>query len=270
MYATQSWPSNVNIFTKDVLERVYVEELDCDVYGASFTGNVARSDLLEGFTPVNSERLNFMVLHGEVGGGEYRSITEKQLSLCGMDYVALGHIHAQSGIRLAGKTAYAWPGCPQGRGFDECGEKGVYEGTVGKGKAEMHFMPLASKRYEIVRIPADGVTSNAELAARCRQLAQPDADVFMRFQLVGHVPMGLEINSSFLKEECEGFAELEIVDDTALEVEWESLKEERSLRGAFVQRLLPLLQSEDERTRRVAQMALRAGLSALEGEKVTL
>ncbi len=48
-----------------------------------------------------------------------------------MDYVALGHIHAYSGARTAGRVPYAWPGCPEGRGYDECGEKGVIIADVG-------------------------------------------------------------------------------------------------------------------------------------------
>ena len=42
-----------------------------------------------------------------------------------MDYIALGHIHKFSGIKRIGNTYYAYSGCPEGRGFDEEGDKGI-------------------------------------------------------------------------------------------------------------------------------------------------
>ena len=35
------------------------------------------------------------------------------------------HTHRFGGVQRAGGTVYAWPGCMEGRGFDETGEKGV-------------------------------------------------------------------------------------------------------------------------------------------------
>ena len=54
-----------------------------------------------------------------------------------MDYIALGHRHSFSGINIAGRTHFAYSGCPQGRGFDELDEKGKYNvyganGIIGK------------------------------------------------------------------------------------------------------------------------------------------
>ena len=77
-----------------------------------------------------------MCLHGEVGvpGSRYDPISEAELARSGMAYIALGHAHAFSGLRRAGDSFYAWPGCPEGRGFDETGDKGVIVADVRAGE----------------------------------------------------------------------------------------------------------------------------------------
>ena len=55
-----------------------------------------------------------------------------------------------------GKTFYAYPGCAAGRGFDELGEKGVLCGTVSEDGAEMRFVPMANRRYEILTVDITG------------------------------------------------------------------------------------------------------------------
>ena len=62
----------------------------------------------------------------------------------------------------AGRTTFAYPGCPEGRGFDELGEKGFLFGEVGPDGADMAFVPFARRHYQILR--AD-VTDAAPLDA---------------------------------------------------------------------------------------------------------
>lgn len=70
-----------------------------------------------------------------------------KLPASGLHYLALGHSHSASGLKRAGKTYYAWPGCPEGRGFDETGDKGVYLGQLEGGRVSLDFVPLARRRY---------------------------------------------------------------------------------------------------------------------------
>ena len=63
-----------------------------------------------------------------------------------------------SGIKTAGKTRYAYPGCPEGRGFDEMGEKGIIFGEVSKGWADMKFIPLSGRQYRIFEMDLTGET----------------------------------------------------------------------------------------------------------------
>lgn len=106
----------------------------------------------------------------------YRPIPLQQIAQSGLDYLALGHVHACSGVQLAGKTAYAYPGCPEGRGFDELGDKGFLAGEVDKGSVKLRFVPFAKRRYEIVTVD---VTGREPLEAICEALPQhTEADIY--------------------------------------------------------------------------------------------
>ena len=50
-------------------------------------------------------------------------ITINDIANINCDYVALGHVHKGSKVDYVNGTAYAYPGCIEGRSFDECGKK---------------------------------------------------------------------------------------------------------------------------------------------------
>ena len=65
-----------------------------------------------------------------------------------------------------GNTFWAYPGCPEGRGFDELGDKGVLVVTVDDGGAvSAEFVPLARRRYEILTVDVTGAESPAAALA---------------------------------------------------------------------------------------------------------
>ena len=145
-YGRILWPENVHVFTRDAMTKIDFPQYDCTVYGAAFTApSVPDGSVLDGFAVPDDERVHLLVLHGELGGKDspYRPLTEAQLAATGADYAALGHRHTFSGVGRAGRTFYAYPGCIEGRGFDETGQKGVLCGTVEPGLARLQFVPSA-------------------------------------------------------------------------------------------------------------------------------
>ena len=164
-YLTEDWGERVHIFKSDTIERIRLEQ--CDVYGAAFTAQEMPS-LFDGFAVADPDRLNLMVLHGDLQANSvYNFISAEAIAASGLDYLALGHIH-KGEVRKFGKTVCAWPGCLMGRGFDECGEKGVYKVTLDKTACRTEFIPLRTRKYEILTVEAgdDALASvNAALPA---------------------------------------------------------------------------------------------------------
>lgn len=154
-WLTELWPENVHIFTHPVIETQELEDLDCTVIGAGYTG-MDCPGLLSDYVPRHHTRYSVGVLHGDPTqlSSPYCPITTEQVKRSGLDYLALGHIHKGDSFR-AGKTLCAWPGCPQGRGYDETGEKGALLVTLEE-TAEATFLPLDGPRFYDLETTVDG------------------------------------------------------------------------------------------------------------------
>ena len=100
--------------------------------------------------------MDLLCLHADVGvpNSRYCPVSESELAGSGMDYAALGHVHKFSGLQRAGDCFWAYPGCPEGRGFDESGEKGAVIADVEPGRVNLRFVPLGTRRYEVLELDA--------------------------------------------------------------------------------------------------------------------
>lgn len=262
-YATLDWPENVHIFRSERIERVELDGLSCAVYGAAFTDEAQYASLLEGFSAPDDGLINIMTLHAELERAEsrYDPITREQIATSGLDYLALGHMHSFDGVHTAGKTAYAYSGCPEGRGFDECGDKGFLCGSVGAGKVDIKFVPFALRRYHDLTADVSDKTPEDALRAIMPDTAASDV---CRVTFVGETDeRGVDIKS--LEESFSPlFFRLSLRDETLLRRDvWERARED-SLRGLFLRELHEKLASADAEERERIERAARFGLAALD------
>lgn len=262
---------NVHVFREPSITCEALPELGVRVFGAAFTERY-RTPPLAGFeAEKDGDTIDIMALHGEVGNpaSPYGAVTEEQLARSGMDYVALGHVHSFSGLRKAGNTFYAWPGCPEGRGFDETGEKGVIVAEIEPGACRLEFVPLAGRRYEV--LPVD--ITDAPDAARAVEAAlgrDASRDIY-RVLLTGQTDEAPDTRALYRALEGRFFA-LELRDETRLRRDVWAGRDGDSLKGLFLSRLWAMLESaDDDRERERITQAARWGLRAMEnGEEPPL
>lgn len=270
-WARLDFAENVHVFTGNEIECVALPELGVRVWGAAFTGKYRTPPLLDFEAEKDGDILDIMVLHGEVGdpASPYGAITEAQLCRCGMDYVALGHIHSFSGLRRAGDTFYAWPGCPEGRGFDETGEKGVIVAELAPGQCRAALVPIPGRRYEIARVD---VTTQPDALAAVRAALPDDTDRdIYRLLLTGETDEAPDL--AVLRRELEGsFFGLELRDETTLRRDIWAERGDDSLKGLFLQYLWErLAAAPGEAGKEKIRRAARYGLLAMEnGEEPPL
>lgn len=261
-YARTLWPENVHIFRENTLEKLEFPQYDCTVYGAAFTGGKAGAP--EPFT-ARGEGVKLLALHGEVGpeGSRYRSLTPAWLEQSGVDYAALGHVHQHRGVQQAGGVAYAYPGCPEGRGFDELGEKGFLFGTVDRGSARLHFVPFARRRYAVTEVD---ITDTDPAQAVMDALRGREEDI-CRVVLTGQSDEKAEL--ARLTEQLSDFCwQLELRDRTRARQDlWQGCGEE-SLRGLFLAQLREEYDRADEAGRAAVEQAVRFGLAAMENREL--
>ena len=257
-YAGTAWPDNVHIFTSVQPEGVELPELGCVVHGAAFTTPQADRSPLMGFSAPRDGRIHLMTLHGDVAGqGRYGPIRPEDIAESGLTYLALGHIHACSSLQRAGETCWAYPGCPEGRGFDETGEKGVLSVTVEDDHTvSARFVPLAGRRYEIVEADVTGKDS-AEEALRAVLPPSPSGDC-CRILLTGQRSFGAPDLAALTALAQPSYFSVSVRDNTRpLRDLWQRAGED-SLTGLVLRALKGEKELEDR------ELAARFALAALE------
>ena len=264
-YARQSWPENVHIFRGGALEAVELPELGCVVHGAAFTAPERTDQVLAGFAAPADGHVHILCLHGEVNApaSQYGPITREQIAASGLTYLALGHIHQCSGVQRQGDSFWAYPGCPEGRGFDELGDKGVLAGTVERGRVSLDFVPLCRRRYHI--LTADVTGRNPRQALEEAMPATASDDV-CRVIFTGETgEAGIDL-AGLTEDYRDRFYALELRDQTRVSRDiWDRAGED-SLRGLFLRDLRARYDAaEDEAEREKIAAAVRFGLAALEG-----
>ena len=254
-------PSNVHVFTSPDFDGVVPGELGVRVWGAAFTDNYCEGKLAELRIPRQDGFIELVCLHGEVGvpASRYNPMTEAEIAATRADYIALGHNHGFSGLRKAGNTFYAWPGCPEGRGFDECGEKGVIIAEVGPGKARVRFVPTAARRYEKLSVDA--------LELDSFRLPEGAADNVYELTVTGETDKEPDLAALYRALEPRVFA-LRLKDETRIRRDvWERAGED-SLRGVFLGMLREKYASaRTDAEREEITRAARWGLAALDGRE---
>ncbi len=266
-YLSTPWPENVHIFTSRNISSVYLEDCGCEVYGAGFTAP-AMPSLLEGFHVHDEDCINLMVLHGdaETAQSTYNPISKEQIAQSGLHYLALGHIHKRQDPIMAGKTAYGWPGCAMGRGYDELGEKGVFITEVSSAGVNTVFHPLAARKYEILSVEC----GHDPLAAILAVLPQDTSRDIYRIYLTGRCESAPDIPS--LTQALEGrFFSLQLRDRTERTVDvWQNAGQD-TLQGQFLALLMAKMASaETEEEKALCRLAAELGLRAMEGREEEL
>ena len=240
-------------------------QLGCTVWGRAFYDSRQTDSPLAGFRAPEGKGVQIMCVHGDTAPqSEYGPLSPAEIETSGLDYLALGHIHQGSGLRRAGRTFWAYPGCPEGRGFDELGQKGVLYVELEEDRAQDQLLPLGRRQYEI--LPVD-VTGKEPLEAVLAALPQDTSEHIYRIVLTGE---GESPNLPALERElAPRFYGLTLRDQTRLPTDLWKRREEDTLTGLFLRAMWTKCQEEPEE--RTYQMAARFGLAALEGgEDVSL
>ena len=268
LWARLKFPDNVFIFRTDAIQTLELEEIGVRVFGAAYTDRSCRP-LLEGF---HAEKypgtLNLLCLHAEVDAKDsrYCPVSSARLAGSGIDYAAFGHVHKASGLLRSGDTWYSWPGCPEGRGFDETGDRFVNLVEIDRetGHAEMRPVSIGMRRYEILRVD---ISENEPLLAIHALLPENTEKDIYRIILTGETESAPDTDA--IQNSLESlFFHLQVRDETRPRRDiWEKTGTD-TLRGIFLAKCRERYDaagSEEEKT--LIEMAVRYGLAAMENRE---
>lgn len=218
-------------------------------------------------------KYNIVTMHGQLA--EYKSkdktetISLDDLKNKNIDYLALGHVHGYRMQRLDARGVYCYPGCLEGRGFDECGEKGfvVLDVDTTTRTATSEFVTIAARTLYTLPVDVTGILTTQEAAVRMEEAiakTQYASKSLIKFVLQGEVDVECELETSFLEEQfAEYFYFVKVYDETKLLVSYQDYEKDASLKGEFI-RMVSASDLTDEEKSQV----IRAGILALQGEEI--
>lgn len=274
VWKTVPLPSNLRLFDRGITALDFPEKDTC-IWGAGFNARYSDGFLPNGFSVSDHSLLNIGVLHADISSvqSRYAPISAEQIADCGLDYLALGHIHKRSRIDRIGTTYCSYCGSPLGRGFDETGAHGVYLGELGKDFCDLKFREIPNSMYLSVKIDISGAdtafaAANIILGSLYQKYGTDFSDNLYRITLCGTADFN-SFNTATLSAALGNKLKFcELTDRTSSsERELAALSRESSLRGIFVTKMLEKIQNADSAEGKNELIsALRLGVSAFETE----
>lgn len=217
---------------------------------------------------LREDRLNIVMMHGQeaTDGKGANLFALSKLKNRNIDYLALGHIHRYHEVALDNRCTACYCGCPEGRGFDECGPKGyVLLETDGVGLRHQ-FVPMSRRQLHTVSCDITGIPSQPELEnAMLAAVEHIPSSHMVKVVLTGEVDESLQpspLRLTQLLSERFYFAKVE--DESRLLLDPADYLHSVSLKGEFVRRVYAQSNWTEEEKQRV----IACGFSALRGEEM--
>ncbi len=259
--ATAEIPSNLKLFS-DSWGTFYYGEVA--ITGAELNSNNCRG--IYDSLVVDPEKFNIVVLHGAKAYTSGEDIVNLgSLADKGIDYLALGHYHSFECGKLDNRGEWCYSGCLEGRGFDECGDKGFVLLEIEGKTYNKRFVKAAKRNIESVICDISGLFDMGEIHNKVINTVDPiDRDSMVRLSLSGDIPEESNKDITFLNEKLNAmFYFAKVVDDTRVKINPEDYANDVSLKGEFIRRVMAADLSEETRSR-----VIECGLSALKGREV--
>lgn len=216
---------------------------------------------------LNENDINIVMLHGQESMYDAKIdadiINLKALENKHIDYLALGHIHSYKVERLDKRGKYIYSGCLEGRGFDECGEKGFVLVEVENKKVKHTFVPFAYRRLHEENVDITGLESLRSLEKAITDKTNSiNPDDLVKVNLVGTYTTNTKKDILRFNQLLENkFFFGRVKDKTTIKINIDDYKNDISLTGEFIRTTLQSDESEE-----LKGDIITLGLRALRGE----
>ena len=227
------------------------------------------------FLKLKEEDCNILLLHGALYQGTPKGdslqgeegIFLKNLEKLPLSYIALGHIHKGGEGKLNNGALWAYPGCLQGRGFDEEGKRGFLYLKVEEEKKEIRkeFIPIKQGEFRILEIELledEGTLACLKKIEDEMEKAGISKEDSLRIILKGKKGLEQERNLRYLQLQLQDSVFfLEIQDESELSWNREEAMKEKSLKGEF----LRVLAAADNLSKEEQEEIIALGMGLLQG-----
>ena len=216
---------------------------------------------------LNEENTNIVVMHGQITKYNLKDDSDKvnlvKLKNKNIDYLALGHIHSFELESLDRRGVYCYSGALEGRGFDECGDKGFVLLNINDDKVVPKFINFAKRTlhefiYDISG-KYDWFDIERDVIEKCLNINKQD---LVKVVLKGKYNLSLEKQIEHLDSKLNDiFYFAKVKDNSSLEIRNEDYENDVSLKGEFIRTVLNSNLKDEEK-----EQVILIGLKALNGE----
>ena len=273
-------PKNLKLFSDSWTRYVLNEDCRKDaessgvrivLSGVEYNG--VNENSIYGSLSLNARDFNIVMLHGQTTKHNMGDRTEyvhiRELTDRGIDYLALGHVHGFAKEDFDARGTYCFPGCLEGRGFDECGEHGFVLLNIDETQPgyTMTFVPFAKRNLYSVRVDVAGCMHSDEIRERVEAAVNECGFAetsFLKIVLTGDLDVNCEKDPDYILYPFKNrfyYAKLE--DETKMRADFRMYAFEESLKGEFIRNVLASDLSDDEKGE-----VIHYGLMALRGEEI--
>ena len=234
-----------------------------DIYGCEEC-----ADMYSSFS-ADEGRTNIVMLHGQEVSGNVTGtelINIPAMRGRGIDYLALGHIHSYRCGKIDDRGIYCYCGCLEGRGFDECGEKGFVLLDADENGVRHSFIPFARRLLHTVEIPLEGYMTGTQIIEHIEGAVSdiPSKDM-VKLVLTGEIDERTDIDAAFILSRLSRFYFIKLYDQTEIMIDYEDYAKDISLKGEFI-RLVGEQDIDEDRKREI----IITGIRALAGREIDI
>jgi len=273
-------PENLKLFEDDWTSYTLEEDgVEVVITGAEMTAENNRH-LVDSLV-LDQSKFNIVTLHGQ----EIENVADKDAEVIplrdyrnrGIDYMALGHVHEPKIQQLDSRGTYSYPGCLEGRGFDECGPRGFNMLTITAGdemgsyapKAEVEFIPFAERIMQEINLDVSDAITSDDVISRIRETASNENVLekdMVKAVLAGGVSLDAEFDPEYIEKMLEkDFYYITVRDKTKPVIDYDAFAYDKTLKGEFVR----MIRAEEEAGKLTSDEAgeiIRTGVQLLAGE----
>jgi len=277
IYRRLRLPSSAHLFLSPTLDpgpHFTIRGESVQTYGIAYDPAVCERPLGE-FRPVGLADFHIGVLHAALQDnptwkirGSDLPITRTEIAASGLHYLALGHFHNFAEIREGGSVA-VYPGTLEGKKFGENGPRYLVTASVGRDSISIDRAPWNARTLVETVIDLNLAEIRDEAGLESRLLAFGGDREIVRARLEG--PADFIFDPERLQARLlSRYFHLEIEDRTYVvnAALLERFREEATVRGVFVRRMLERIeQASDTKSRDNASLALRLGLAEFQNPR---
>ncbi len=251
-------PKNLKIFSDTWTTYSYDE---FDITGINF--NDVSEKYMYTTLSLKKDKLNIVMLNGPIEGEGKIDISE--LKNKNIDYLALGHIHNYKRESFDTRGILVYPGCLEGRDFDEIGKKGFSLLEINNYTIIDQFVEFAKRTLYNIDVDITELDSWTDVKKLVmKNIKEISHEDIIQITLKGYYDLDLIKQIDILEDNLKDtYYFARIIDESKLKINPQQYENDISLKGEFIRNVLASKFNPDEKNK-----IIEYGIKALMKEEI--